>query len=182
MQGYTIHLLATHQAQWEACGHCVFKFANLLRRTQKEEMSGGLGFSLGVLCPLPETETRTQVRSNGVDGLVWRDRSLYTVGIITEDQSAKSKAMYEAYGKLIIGNEQRNGSTSTTDGMHNQKLESGENLYGDIQKEKENRDEMEMSDGDGIGGRGSGMRNMTQLHETQPKDINQLPKSLLNKR
>ena len=49
------------------------------------------------------------------------------------------------------------------DGMHNQKLESGENLYGDIQKEKENRDEMEMSDGDGIGGRGSGTRNMTVI-------------------
>ncbi|KAG1724974.1 hypothetical protein EDB19DRAFT_1833958 [Suillus lakei] len=59
--------------------------------------------------------------------------------------------MYEAYGKLIIGNEQRNGSISTTDGMYNRKLESGENLYGDIQKEKENGDEMEMSDGDGIG-------------------------------
>ncbi|KAG1754136.1 hypothetical protein EDB19DRAFT_1823534 [Suillus lakei] len=70
--------------------------------------------------------------------------------------------MYEAYGKLIIGNEQRNRSISTMDGMHNWKLESGENLYGDIQKEKENGDEMEMSDGDGIGGRGSGMRNMTK--------------------
>ncbi|KAG1732506.1 hypothetical protein EDB19DRAFT_1831326 [Suillus lakei] len=53
--------------------------------------------------------------------------------------------MYEAYGKLI-------NQTSTTGEMHNQKLESGENLYGDIQKEKENRDEMEMSNGDGIGG------------------------------
>ncbi|KAG1724420.1 hypothetical protein EDB19DRAFT_1915560 [Suillus lakei] len=30
------------------------------------------------------------------------------------------------------------------DGMHNRKPESGENLYGDIQKEKENGDEMEM--------------------------------------
>jgi hypothetical protein len=28
--------------------------------------------------------------------------------------------------------------------MHNRKPESGENLYGDIQKEKENGDEMEM--------------------------------------
>ncbi|KAG1737738.1 hypothetical protein EDB19DRAFT_1829335 [Suillus lakei] len=46
-------------------------------------------------------------------------------------ESVKSEAMYEAYGKLI--NE-----------MHNRKLESGENLYGDIQKEKENGDEMEM--------------------------------------
>ncbi|KAG1736190.1 hypothetical protein EDB19DRAFT_1830007 [Suillus lakei] len=64
-------------------------------------------------------------------------------------ESAKSEAMYEAYGKLI--NE-----------MHNRKPESEENLYGDIQKEKENGDEMEMSDGDGIGGRGSGTRNMTR--------------------
>ena len=52
------------------------------------------------------------------------------------------------------------------DEMHNRKPESGENLYGDIQKEKENGDEMEMSNGDGIGGRGSGTWNMTSMHIT----------------
>ncbi|KAG1747323.1 hypothetical protein EDB19DRAFT_1826083 [Suillus lakei] len=92
--------------------------------------------SAHVLCPLPEMEIRCK------SGLQSREcyRSLYTVGIMTEDQSAKSEAMYKAYGKLI---------------------KSGENLYGDIQKEKGNGDEMEMRYGDGIGGRGSGMRNMT---------------------
>ncbi|KAG1734781.1 hypothetical protein EDB19DRAFT_1830430 [Suillus lakei] len=91
--------------------------------------------SARALRPLLETEIRCK-------------SSLWSRSIITEDQSAKSEAMYEAYGKLISE-------------MHNRKLESGENLYGDIQKEKENGDEMEMSNRDGIGGRGSGTWNMT---------------------